>query len=364
STDRQTGARFGASVAFSGNNELIVGEYGRNGTNPNVIGAGRAYVYVVANDGNATLRQIINNPEPGDDDFFGWTVTGDGTQIAIAAIYDDIGTGVNLVDRAGAIYMYEKDAANQYTFTQKITASNPRQSALYGNSMALQNDVLIVGAPDESTQFTNGVQSYGAAYAYKNINGTWQESDRFLPQGLVPGGRFGWSVSLDNNQVLISHHKGSNPSSVFNGPGIVFLYQLDPITGTRTQTSIVESPFPATSAAFGLSCVIQNGLISVGAFGDITDLQGVYDVFNVGAVYTYATSSTASMNEQDREVVTLYPNPATDFIRLQTTGTGTYRIQNTLGQEVLQGSYEANDQPISITRLKTGLFFITLETAG
>lgn len=65
---------------------------------------------------------------------------------------------------------------------------------------------------------------------------------------------------------------------------------------------------------------------------------------------------------QDAQV---YPNPATDYIYVNTGVTeGTIHILNLLGQEVMQQEITAPVMSISISELKEGIYFVSIESGA
>ena len=60
------------------------------------------------------------------------------------------------------------------------------------------------------------------------------------------------------------------------------------------------------------------------------------------------------------EPFAVYPNPASGILFVETPLEQTYRITNLMGQTLLQGNITADGQPIDISDLPSGIFFITL----
>ncbi|MDP5077103.1 MAG: FG-GAP repeat protein, partial [Nonlabens sp.] len=340
---REQNALYGASLAFNDSNELFVGEYNRIATNPIVSRSGQVYVYDVNNSGIATLKQIIANPTPNPTDLFGFSIAAHGSAIAIGAIGENLDAQeLNDIDDAGAVYIYDKDTTTGiYNISQKIVSGTRVQDAEFGNAVAIQNDVLIAGATNESLPLGNGFsRNGGAAYAFKKMNGTWQQSDRFLPQNIVATGLFGYSVAIHNNIALVGFIQGLTP---FNGStrstGTVTMYTLDPTSGTSSQNTNIETPLPEFTSFYGGSIAFQGNDVIIGALGDTGDLQGVYDPNKAGAVYTFSLSSTASIHQQAITITKVYPNPATNLLHIDTPTRIIYTISNLQGQVLLKDSY-------------------------
>ena len=99
-----------------------------------------------------------------------------------------------------------------------------------------------------------------------------------------------------------------------------------------------------------LTCSAQNGTI----------------VYNHGIANGSSTETDCSMllnidEFTSIDLVTIYPNPAIDFIQLeQLKSIKKYSIYNILGIEVLKGIISPNEK-INISNLKSGLYFLKVE---
>jgi hypothetical protein len=178
---------FGESVALDGDTLIIGAEWesscttGINGdqNNNNCLGAGAVYVF--KRSGNTWAQEAYikaSNSDAGD--FFGRSVALDGDTLIISAEWESsCATGINGdqnsndCQRAGAVYVFKR---NENTWSQEayIKASNSDVNDLFGISVALDGDTLVVGAPGEDSCATgiNGDQDNndcfyaGAVYVY------------------------------------------------------------------------------------------------------------------------------------------------------------------------------------------------------
>jgi len=89
----------------------------------------------------------------------------------------------------------------------------------FGEDLAIQGDVVIVGAVNDDSLG----ESTGAAYVFSRSTGSWVQDSKIVPAdaagGLVMGTRFGNSVDLDNDKAVI----GASPGV----QGKVYMYDLD-----------------------------------------------------------------------------------------------------------------------------------------
>jgi len=165
------------SVAVSGNT-IVVGASlegsnatGVNGdqTNNSAPQSGAAYVFVrsaVAWSQQAYLK--ASNTEA--IDAFGFSVAGSGETVVVGAREDSNATGVNgnqsdnSAPLSGAVYVFVRSAGvwQQQTY---LKASNTEAGDYFGWSVAVSDDTVVVGAPDEASNATgvNGNQSDNSA---------------------------------------------------------------------------------------------------------------------------------------------------------------------------------------------------------
>ena len=159
----------------------------------------------------------------------------DGDTLAVGApIESSRGTGVNSdtqssnsEERSGAVYVFARggDTWRQQAY---VKASNTGAEDLFGISVALHGDRLVVGASGEASNGTgvdgdqsdNSSMGAGAAYMFTRSAGTWRQ--QIYLKALNAGGRdrFGSHVALDGD-TLVAGAPGeqSNATGVNSGNG-------------------------------------------------------------------------------------------------------------------------------------------------
>lgn len=121
-------------------------------------------------------------------------------------------------DDAGAAYVYERDPRGVWSEVARIQPRDMVPEALFGCSVAVDADVLVVGA----LGFTEG--SPGSAYVYRRNDTTWTQETKLSPPNNSAAEDFGWSVSVKNTSIVIGDDLYSD------GEGAVFVYEFDPST--------------------------------------------------------------------------------------------------------------------------------------
>lgn len=204
------GDTFGYDIAIDGNHAIV----GAFADDTGAQGTGSAYIYDVT---SGNLLFTLNNPDLGVNDYFGRSVSIDGSYAIVGAFLDDTYAG-----NSGSAYIY--DVA---TGSLLFTLNNPTPAAGdgFGAAVAIEGGYAIVGAPgDDSTG-----NSAGAVYIYNVSTGQLV----FTIESPVSDWAysFGTSVDINDNVVVVgaldgtySTHQGSIHTFVidFNDADILF----------------------------------------------------------------------------------------------------------------------------------------------
>lgn len=131
------------------------------------------------------------------DAYFGWSVAIDGDLVAVGA------PGHGSQGPEGAVYVFHRDAGGPGNWGEikKIVPTSADHFNMFGMSVALSGGVLAVGAPYSEM----GILS-GAAYIFlRNLGGedNWGEAKRIVPSDSQEGDHFGSSISLDRDDVVV-----------------------------------------------------------------------------------------------------------------------------------------------------------------
>ncbi len=110
----------------------------------------------------------LNASDAGPGDFFGTAVAIDGDRIVVAAIGTDVG-GAN----SGSAYVFERNAGGSGSWGQvkKLTAADAATQDLFGGSVSISGDTLVVGAYTDDSPLGDS----GSAYVFeRNAGGCGQ----------------------------------------------------------------------------------------------------------------------------------------------------------------------------------------------
>ncbi|NBO65246.1 MAG: hypothetical protein EBU88_10465 [Acidobacteria bacterium] len=290
---------FGWSVGISGET-IVVGapQESRNisGVNGNVQGntplwassSGAAYIFV--RNGSNWIQQAYlkaSNTRAGDK--FGTSVAISGETVVVGSPYEDSdATGVNgnqlgtSASDSGAAYVFFRNGAiwSQQAY---LKASNTEANDWFGYSVATSGKTVLVGAWAEDSyakgidgdQSDNSASDSGAAYIFVRDDINWNQQAYLKASNAEPWNRFGWSVALSGERVVIGAHGESNAVTGVNGDqsgnasrlaqwsGAAYVFLRN---GTMwTQEAYLKASNTSVSASFGFSVAISGERLVVGS---------------------------------------------------------------------------------------------------
>ena len=179
------------------------------------------------------------------------------------------------------------------------------QNDRFGESIAIEGDLALIGSPGESSLWGTGS---GAAHLFRrDAQGNWSGVYRIKVVPTVdpltgneitgnPADQFGSSVDLAGNLLVVGAPGNlvaatGNSGATFSGAA--YVYEYDEITGP-VQIARLVAVDAQPGYAFGISVAIEGETIVVGALGK--DDQGN----NRGAAYVFARNPDGSWSQQAR----------------------------------------------------------------
>ncbi|VAW66988.1 hypothetical protein MNBD_GAMMA09-1450 [hydrothermal vent metagenome] len=184
-----------------------------------------------------------------DNDFFGANVDLSGDTLVVGALSDNSNAvGINqprgttqVAGNSGAVYVFTRTNGvwSQEAF---IKASNTDAGDMFGSSISVSGNTLVVGAVFESSAATtiNGDQndnsafSPGAAYVFVRSASGWSQQAYIKASNAAGFDGFGTSTALYNDTLVIG--------APGKGSGVAYVY-------TRTNTSWSEQAFITSDGA-------------------------------------------------------------------------------------------------------------------
>lgn len=248
---------FGLSVAVSGNyivvgtsredsnQSFITNDDGIASADNSAVHSGAVYVFKRDASGNWIQDAYLKASNREATDLFGTTVAISGKIIVVGAIQEDsnqttitngdgLASSNNGMSNSGAVYVFKRDASDNWIQDAYLKASNTDVDDEFGTSISISGDIIVVGADCEDgdqTFITNddGVSSAnndapqsGAAYVFKkDMAGNWIQ-DAYLKASNSEGyDYFGLSVSVSGNTIVVgARAEDSSQNYITNDDGV------------------------------------------------------------------------------------------------------------------------------------------------
>lgn len=244
----QTGDRFGASVAISGD-VLIVGAPGRDMVGASDAGAALVFVW---NGAAWIFVQELIAPESDAGDRFGTSVSLHAGRLLIGAFGDD-DRGVD----AGAGYVFER-RGDAWVFAAKLTAADGKAADLLGWSASLGGDggdIAVLGAPGRD----DAGSMAGGAHVFDFQGGAWVEQGVLTPTSASAFDRAGSSVAAGDEFVIVG-----SPREDADGAEAGSVSVFSRMHGVWSEAAVVRAALGA-EGAFGAAVGIDDDILLIGA---------------------------------------------------------------------------------------------------
>jgi hypothetical protein len=254
-----TDDRFGVSVALSGDTLAV----GAMLDDTPEIDSGSVYVFErdiggTDNWGEAFKLTAVDTAAG---DRFGAVVSIDGDILAVSAPADD-----DYGEQSGSAYIFQRvdNGDGSWDLLRKITAADGAVDDLFGNAVAVNGDLVLVGAAESDA---NGSSS-GAAYLFaRNAGGidNWGLLKKIAPQDGNSGDYFGMAVAASDDTLLVGAYR-DDENGFANGSAYLFSSDqggVDQWGQVRKLLPVAMSELP--SDYFGISTAIYGDRAVVGA---------------------------------------------------------------------------------------------------
>jgi len=211
-------------------------------------------VYVFERRGTVWIEQAkLTASDSTAHDYFGISVYINGNTLVVGATGDD-DSGTN----SGSVYVFERRGA-VWTEQAKLTASDGAAYDNFGSSVSLDANTLLVGAPLDDANSTDS----GSVYVFERRGAVWTELAKLTASDGVAYDIFGGSVSIHAQTVLVGAPLDDDSGG---NSGSVYVFGLTE-TGLTEQAKLIASDGTADDN-FGSSVSISGQTAVVGAYGD------------------------------------------------------------------------------------------------
>ncbi len=333
---------FGLTVAVS-DDTVVVGAYGEasstTGVNstPNEDAAVSGAAYVFTRSGTTWSQQAyLKASNTGSWDFFGTSVAVSSDTLVVGAFSEDSDTtGVNSTHNesasdSGAAYVFTRSGS---TWSQQayLKASNTGESDLFGNSVAVSWDTVVVGAPGEASS-TTGVNSThnesaaasGAAYVFTRSGATWSQQAYLKASNTGANDEFGGSIAVSEDTVVVGAKYESSSTAGINstpndsafGSGAAYVFTRS--GETWSQQAYLKASNTEEIDFFGFSVAVSGDMVVVGAHFEDSSTTAVNSTPNESASYSGAAYVFDLRAKTTVAVTAISPDPRTTPVTTMT----------------------------------------------
>ncbi len=298
---------FGFSIALSGNT-LVVGAYTEWSAATGIDGdqddnsadsAGAVYVFTRDPVTGWSQQAYIKASNTEFDEHFGTAVALSGDTLVVGAPWEDsAATGVNGDQNdnsalgAGAAYVFTRDPSGVWSQQAYLKASNTDAGDQFGQSVAIQGDVVAVGATGESSaaqgidgdQNDNSAGLAGAVYTYvRDDAGQWQPEAYLKASNAGAVDYFGFSLAMHGDRLAVGARREDSAATGVNGDqmdetdrnsGAAYLFTRSP-AGVWTQEAYIKASNTDEDDEFGSSIALTHDALLVGARFESSGAAGI-----------------------------------------------------------------------------------------
>jgi hypothetical protein len=230
-----------------------------------VFSAGSAYVFELRG-GEWRETAKLNSAPPASNALFGYSVAIDGDRILVGA-RNEHAVALN----SGAAYVFERNGLD-WVQTARLVANDGANWDFFGQSVALYGDTALIGSSTDGP----GGNDQGAAYVFEFNGIAWTQVAKLRASDGSGSNAFANHLALGDGVALISAYAHSHGI-----PGSGSVYAFERQGGVWTQTQELRAHSPGMSLGFGTSVALSGDLALIGSGNDPSAFQ------NRGAAYAF-----------------------------------------------------------------------------
>lgn len=261
--DEETSSMFGWAVATNGD-VIAVGAWNHD------VGSQKGAVFVFERQGGTWVETTRIDPMTGDDqDRFGFSLSMEGNLLAVGAPLID-----QLSDASTPAYVFERDTDGSWDGT-RLVAGDGSRGGVFGHSIALSGNTVVVGAPHDSQVITTA----GAAYVFEYDGSDWNQVTKLVDPSGQMSDYFGRAVAIQADTIAVGAEFGGELNT-----GSIHMFERQ--GGVWTGAGVLmASDRSVDDRLGGGGMVVQDGQLVVGAHNrdDMGAQSGAAYVFEKGA---------------------------------------------------------------------------------
>ena len=194
-------------------------------------------------------------------DFFGGSIAFDGDILVVGAPLEEAGSS----DRnSGAVYVYDRNegGADNWGLVQQLRSTDPERGDRFGFSVSIDNDTIVIGARLEDSPTRKNT---GAVYVFEpSVSGFWKATSRLSDSTNLRNDEFGFSVDIYEDNVIVG------APGVDGDSGATYVFERQGSGWTQLASHLAPNTDNDVSGGdrFGNSVAIFRSLAVVGAFNE------------------------------------------------------------------------------------------------
>jgi hypothetical protein len=211
-------------------------------------------------------------------DYFGTSVAISGNTALVGAPWKTVKGYL----QAGAVYVFTRSGASWSQQTE-LCAADAFLYEKFGDSVALDGDTAIIGAPEEGTDT-------GAAYVFTGSGANWSQQAKLTSSDAAYFDNFGTSVAISGDTALVGDYPSGQPK-----PGAAYVFARS--GANWSQRAELAAADATAGDAFGASLALQDGTALIGARDQVvagTRCGAGYVFTGSGANWTQQAELTGS----------------------------------------------------------------------
>lgn len=237
---------FGWSVAIDGSTALV-GAIGSSGA------PGAAYLFDVSDPQNPVERRKLTAPDAALFDAFGVSVAIKGNTALVGNNSDDDG-GTN----SGSAWLFDLSDPNDPVALPKLIASDDTAGDRFGSSVAIGDNLALVGSPLDDDLGSNS----GSVYLFDIA--TSDEFTKLTASDGAADDNFGASMAISGNIAVVGSPLDDDGAG---NAGAAYLFDVsDPNNPVELRKLV--APSPTVNDRFGSSVAIYGNVVAIGVPDD------------------------------------------------------------------------------------------------
>ena len=208
-----------------------------------------AAVYPVTIDPLVARETKLTASDGAAADIFGFSVAISGDTAVVGAALDDVPGAANDDTASGSAYVFVR-SAGAWSEQQKLTASDAAAGDLFGRSVAISGESVVVGAFNDDDTASDS----GSAYVFQRSGTTWSQEAKLTASDAALSDFFGFSVAISGDTAVVGAHLDDDAGG---DSGSAYVFQRS--AGVWSEQQKLTASDAALADEFGFSVAISGG---------------------------------------------------------------------------------------------------------